>query len=47
MVSCNDGFKIAYEDLKLRGPGELFGTKQHGIPELNIADLVKNIDILV
>ena len=46
MVSTTDGFVIAEEDLKLRGPGEIFGTRQHGIPELNIADLVKNADIL-
>ena len=46
MVSTTDGFKIAEEDLKLRGPGEIFGTRQHGIPELRIADLVRNVDIL-
>ena len=46
MVSSSDGFVIAEEDLKLRGPGEIFGTRQHGIPELGIADLVKNVDIL-
>ena len=46
MVSTTDGFVIAEEDLKLRGPGEIFGTRQHGIPELNIADLVKNVDVL-
>lgn len=46
MVSTNDGFVIAEEDLKLRGPGEIFGTRQHGIPELNISDLVKHVSIL-
>ena len=46
MVNCSDGFTIAEEDLKLRGPGEIFGTRQHGLPELNIADLVKHVDIL-
>lgn len=46
MVSSNDGFVIAEEDLKLRGPGEIFGTRQHGIPELNISDLVKHVSIL-
>ena len=46
MVSTTDGFVIAEEDLKLRGPGEIFGTRQHGIPELGVADLVKNVDIL-
>lgn len=46
MCSTEDGFVIAEEDLKLRGPGEIFGTRQHGIPELNITDLVKNADML-
>ena len=46
MCSTEDGFVIAEEDLKLRGPGEIFGTRQHGLPELNITDLVKNTDML-
>ena len=46
MCSTTDGFVIAEEDLKLRGPGELFGTRQHGLPELNISDLVRNTEIL-
>lgn len=46
MVKCTDGFTIAEEDLKLRGPGEIFGTRQHGLPELNISDLVKHVDVL-
>ncbi len=46
MCQSEDGFVIAEEDLKLRGPGELFGTKQHGIPELNISDLITHRDIL-
>ena len=46
MCSTEDGFVIAEEDLKLRGPGEIFGTRQHGLPELNIADLVKNADMV-
>ena len=46
MVNSSDGFTIAEEDLKLRGPGEIFGTRQHGLPELNIADLVKHVDVL-
>jgi len=46
MVNTNDGFAIAEQDLELRGPGEFFGTKQHGIPDLKIANLVKHIDIL-
>ena len=41
-----DGFEIAEEDLRLRGPGEIFGTRQHGLPELNISDLVSHADVL-
>lgn len=46
MCKSEDGFAIAEEDLKLRGPGEIFGTRQHGLPELNISDLVRHVDIL-
>lgn len=46
MCSTTDGFEIAEEDLKIRGPGEIFGTKQHGLPELKISDLVRNTEIL-
>jgi len=42
----NDGFKIAEKDLSLRGPGEFFGTKQHGLPELKIANPITDIKIL-
>ena len=38
MCSTNDGFKIADEDLKMRGPGDFFGSRQHGLPQLAIAD---------
>ena len=46
MESSSDGFYIAEEDLKLRGPGEIFGTRQHGIPDLKITDMVKHIKVL-
>ena len=39
LTDTNDGFKIAEEDLKLRGPGDFFGRRQHGLPALQIADL--------
>jgi ATP-dependent DNA helicase RecG len=46
MVHTNDGFEIAEVDLKLRGPGDLMGTKQSGVLNLKIADVVKDRDIL-
>ncbi|MDR3275177.1 MAG: ATP-dependent DNA helicase RecG [Endomicrobium sp.] len=46
MISTNNGFKIAEEDLKLRGPGELIGTIQHGFPEFKAGDLIKDADII-
>jgi ATP-dependent DNA helicase RecG len=46
MTSTTDGFKISEIDLKLRGPGEFFGTRQHGLPELKIADIVTDAKLL-
>ena len=44
--STNDGFVISEKDLELRGSGEFFGTRQHGIPEFKIANLFEDISIL-
>lgn len=46
MKKNSDGFKIADEDLKARGPGDFFGEKQHGLPQLKIADMLEDIEIL-
>lgn len=46
MTKTNDGFVIAESDLQIRGPGELMGIKQSGIPDLILADLVKDANIL-
>ncbi len=42
----NDGFQIAEADLKLRGPGDFFGQRQHGLPQLKIADMTTDMDVL-
>ena len=46
MCSTTDGFRIADEDLKLRGPGDFFGSRQHGLPQLTIADMVQDVEFL-
>lgn len=46
MKETSDGFKIAEEDLKLRGPGDFFGEKQHGLPKLKIADMTSDVALL-
>ncbi|MEG0912514.1 MAG: ATP-dependent DNA helicase RecG [Oscillospiraceae bacterium] len=46
MTRTNDGFEIARHDLKLRGPGDFFGRRQHGLPELHIADLANDENVL-
>lgn len=46
MTHISDGFKIAEEDLRLRGPGDFFGSRQHGLPELHIADLGADMNVL-
>ena len=45
-VDSNDGFQLAEKDLELRGPGNLFGTQQHGMPPMRIADLVRDSALL-
>ncbi|MGM0378275.1 MAG: ATP-dependent DNA helicase RecG [Bacillota bacterium] len=47
MVTTNDGFLISKKDLEIRGPGEVLGTKQHGIAEFKLANILKHNDILI
>ncbi len=46
MCMSNDGFYISEQDLKLRGPGDFFGTRQHGLPDLKVANLFEDMEIL-
>jgi ATP-dependent DNA helicase RecG len=47
MVKYSDGFKIAEMDLKLRGPGNIFGTEQSGFPELKHANIIEDGEIII
>ena len=47
LLETQDGFKIAQRDLELRGPGEFFGTRQSGVPQFQVADLVRDRDLLI
>ncbi|MEK6642991.1 MAG: ATP-dependent DNA helicase RecG [Planctomycetota bacterium] len=46
LAKTTDGFKVAEEDLRIRGPGEMLGLRQHGLPELRVADLIEDADLL-
>lgn len=46
MKDTTDGFKIAEADLKARGPGDFFGSRQHGLPEMHVADLMTDMNVL-
>ena len=46
MCETNNGFIISEKDLELRGSGEFFGTRQHGLPEFKIANLFEDIEML-
>ncbi|MEI6079188.1 MAG: DNA helicase RecG, partial [bacterium] len=47
MVATDDGFKIAEEDLLIRGPGEFLGTRQSGIPGFRVGNLLRDLDTLI
>ncbi|MCX5841161.1 MAG: helicase-related protein, partial [Deltaproteobacteria bacterium] len=47
MESTSDGFKIAEEDMKMRGPGEMLGSRQSGIPDFRVGDVVRDVNIMI
>ncbi len=47
MVSTNDGFRLAEEDLRIRGQGTVFGTRQSGMADLRLADILRDTDTLI
>jgi ATP-dependent DNA helicase RecG len=47
MVATNDGFRLAEEDLRIRGQGTVFGTRQAGVKDLKLADILRDADALV
>lgn len=47
MINYNDGFKLSEIDLEMRGPGDFFGTRQSGLPDLKFSNIIKDTDILL